>query len=410
MTQANSTDARFVAVLGTCDTKGDELRYVRDLIRASGLTALLIDVDPRGQAGADADICAPDIRAARRETTETIAATTDRGVAITAMSRALADWSAQNSDRIIGMIGIGGSGNTALITPGMRALDIGVPKIMVSTVASGNVAPYVGPSDIAMLYSVVDIAGLNSISRRVLGNAAHMIAGAVSRGVPEAPGQDKPAIGLTMFGVTTPCVERIVSTLADRYECLVFHATGTGGQTMEKLADSNRLCGLIDVTTTEVADLLVGGIMSAGEDRMGAAIRTGLPYVGSCGALDMVNFGARDTVPPQFQDRQLYVHNEHVTLMRTTPADNARIGAWIGARLNQMTGPVRFFLPMGGVSVIDLPGAPFHDPEADAALFAALEDTVIQTEDRQLIRLPHAINDPECADALCAAFLDISKD
>jgi uncharacterized protein (UPF0261 family) len=287
----------------------------------------------------------------------------------------------------------------------MRALPVGVPKLMVSTVASGNVAPYVGPSDILMLYSVTDIAGLNRISRVVLANAAHAMAGMVLAPAPDAA-QEKPAVGLTMFGVTTPCVTRACERLAADFDCLVFHATGTGGQSMEKLADSLLLAGVIDVTTTEVADLLFGGVLPCTEDRFGAVIRTGLPYVGSCGALDMVNFGAAATVPERYQGRNLYIHNPFVTLMRTTPEESAAIGRWIGERLNQMAGPVRFLLPEGGVSLIDAPGQPFHDPAADAALFAALEATVTQTPRRQVLRVPHAINDPAFADLLVGHFHD----
>ena len=296
-----------------------------------------------------------------------------------------------------------------MIAPAMRALPIGTPKLLVSTIASGNVAAYVGPSDIAMMYSVTDLAGLNRISRLVLANAAHAIAGMVR--VPAAASTaDRPAIGLTMFGVTTPCVNRLVELLGPSYDCLVFHATGTGGQSMEKLADSGLLAGIIDVTTTEVCDLLAGGVFPCTEDRFGAIARTGLPYVGSCGALDMVNFGAREQVPAQYQQRNLYVHNPHVTLMRTTPEECDRIGRWIGERLNHCDGPVRFLLPLGGVSVLDMPGQPFHSPEADAALFDALERTVRQTAQRRVVRVPLALNDPAFADALLEQFHDAMKE
>jgi uncharacterized protein (UPF0261 family) len=278
---------------------------------------------------------------------------------------------------------------------------------MVSTVASGNVAPYVGPNDIAMMYSVVDIAGLNSISRRVLGNAANEIAGAVKFPLPEGPANELPAVGLTMFGVTTPCVNQVVELLRNQYECFVFHATGVGGQTMEKLVDSGRLAGVIDATTTEVADLLMGGVMSAGEDRLGAIARSRIPYVGSCGALDMVNFGALDTVPPQYKNRKLHVHNAQVTLMRTTADENQRMGEWIAAKLNACEGPVRFLVPEGGVSMIDVEGQPFYDPEADGALFDALSRNVKQTSRRKLIRLKYPINDPAFARALVDNFLEV---
>lgn len=397
---------RFVAVLGTCDTKHDELAYVRDLVRAAGVEAMLVDVSPLGSE--HGDVSSDEVKAALDGVAESISGAETRGEAVSSMADALVAWTEANTSRISGMIGLGGSGNTALITPAMRTLPIGVPKVMVSTVASGNVAPYVGPNDIAMMYSVVDIAGLNSISRRVLANAAGMIAGAVNTSIETAP-SDKPALGLTMFGVTTACVEQVVKQLEADYECFVFHATGTGGQTLEKLADSGSLNGMLDITTTEVADLLMGGVMSAGEDRMGAAIRSRIPYVGSCGALDMVNFGAKDTVPDKYKERQLLVHNEQVTLMRTTPEENTRMGEWIAAKLNQMEGPVRFLIPEKGVSIIDVDGAPFYDAQADMALFDALEKNVKQTEKRKLIRLPHAINDPEFSDALVKNFQEIAE-
>ncbi len=387
-----------VYVAGTCDTKAQELNYVADLIRAEGVDAVVADLSTRDPSGLAREI------AAHHPGGQTAVFTGDRGSAIAAMALAFENFVVSRSD-FAGIIGLGGSGNTALVTQAMRALPVGVPKLMVSTVASGNVAPYVGPSDIAMLYSVTDVAGLNRISRVILANAARAIAG-MAKGKAVAVSHDLPAIGLTMFGVTTPCVTRVTELLAGRYDCLVFHATGTGGQSMEKLADSGLLAGVIDVTTTEVADYLCGGTLPCIEDRFGAIARRRLPYVGSCGALDMVNFGALDTVPPQYRGRNLYVHNPFVTLMRTTPDENARIGAWIGEKLNRMTGPVRFLLPEGGVSVIDGPGKPFHDPAADAALFSALEATVVQTQDRRLIRVAHAINDPEFADALVANFTD----
>ena len=390
-----------VYVAGTCDTKGPELRYVRDLIAARGVPAVVVDLSTRDPSGGDISARAV---AAHHPGGEAAVFTGDRGSAVAAMAVAFERFARSRTD-LAGLIGLGGSGNTALVTQAMRALPVGVPKLMVSTVASGNVAPYVGPSDIAMLYSVTDIAGLNRISRVVLANAAHAMAGMVLAPAPDAA-QEKPAVGLTMFGVTTPCVTRACELLAADYDCLVFHATGTGGQSMEKLADSLLLAGVIDVTTTEVADLLFGGVLPCTEDRFGAVIRTGLPYVGSCGALDMVNFGAAATVPERYQGRDLYIHNPFVTLMRTTPEENAAIGRWIGERLNRMAGPVRFLLPEGGVSLIDAPGQPFHDPAADAALFAALEATVTPTPRRKLIRVPPAINDPAFADLLVRHFHD----
>jgi uncharacterized protein (UPF0261 family) len=397
---------KYAYVVGTCDTKGDELRFVKGLLEAAGVPARLVDVGTRSQ-DQRADVSASAVAAHHPKGANQVLGQSDRGTAVSEMARAFEAFVEREQNAIGGMIGLGGSGNTALITPGMRRLPIGVPKIMVSTVASGNVAPYVGPNDIAMLYSVVDIAGINSISRQVLGNAAHALAGAMKFQVPPASEAAKPAVGLTMFGVTTPCVERVVKQLEDSYECFVFHATGVGGQTMEKLVDSNRLAGVIDVTTTEVADLLMGGVMSAGEDRLGAVARTRVPYVGSCGALDMVNFGGIETVPEKYRERNLYVHNPQVTLMRTTPDENRRIGEWIGTKLNRCDGPVRFLIPERGVSLIDVEGQPFFDPDADKALFEALEQTVKQTANRRLLRLPYAINDAAFADALVDQFKQI---
>jgi uncharacterized protein (UPF0261 family) len=389
-----------IYVVGTCDTKGAELAYVRHLIAGRGLGVALVDVSTQGAASSDH--AAPDVTAAEVADSHPGGAeavfTGDRGRSVAAMAEALTAYLLAQGD-VAGVIGLGGSGGTALVAPALRALPIGTPKLIVSTVASGNVAPYVGASDIAMMYSVTDLAGLNRISRIVLANAAHAIAGMVET-PPPANAADKPALGITMFGVTTPCVNKLVELLSGSHDCLVFHATGTGGQSMEKLAESGLLQAVIDVTTTEVCDLLMGGVFACTEDRFGAIARTGLPYVGACGALDMVNFGARDTVPAKYRDRTLYIHNPQVTLMRTTPEENTRMGRWIGERLNRCAGPVRFLLPEGGVSVLDAPGMPFHDPAADAALFAALEETVMQTPRRRLIRLPYALNDPRFAEAL----------
>jgi uncharacterized protein (UPF0261 family) len=392
-------------VCGTCDTKGDELAYVRDLIGAAGVPTELVDLGTRSD-GRLANVTPAKVAAHHPDGAGAVFVG-DRGRAVAAMAEAFVRFAGAQSD-IGGMIGLGGSGGTALITPAMRALPVGLPKVMVSTVASGNTAPYVGPSDICMIYSVTDIAGLNRISRQVLGNAAHALAGMLARPVPAAA-EAKPALGLTMFGVTTPCVQAVARALEADYDCLVFHATGTGGQSMEKLVDSGLIAGVIDVTTTEVCDLLMGGVFSAGEDRLGAIARTAVPYVGSCGALDMVNFGARDTVPAHYRERNLYVHNPQVTLMRTTAEENRLIGEWIGAKLNACEGEVRFLLPEGGVSLIDAPGQPFHDPDANAALFEALEETVRQTEHRRLLRLPHNINDPEFAAALVDHFRAIVR-
>ena len=393
-------------IVGTLDTKGEELLYIRDLLAADGVEACVVDV---GTGSADrppgVDVSNVEVAAHHPDGADAVLTLEDRGQAVAAMGEALARFLPTRDD-IGGVIGAGGSGNTALVAQGMRSLPIGVPRVLVSTVASGDVAPYVGPNDITMMYSVVDVAGLNRISRVVLANAAHALAGMMQGATPA--GEDKPAIGLTMFGVTTSCVDQVRAELEARYDCLVFHATGTGGRSMEKLVDSGMVLGCIDSTTTEVCDHLMGGVFSAGEDRLGAFARTGLPYVGSCGALDMVNFGARETVPAQFQDRTFHVHNPNVSLMRTTPEENAAMGEWIGAKLNACQGPVRFLIPEKGVSLIDAPGMPFHDPDADAALFEALDRTVEQTPARRLIRLPLHINDADFARALVESWNEIA--
>jgi uncharacterized protein (UPF0261 family) len=306
-----------------------------------------------------------------------------------------------------GVLGLGGSGGTAMISPALRALPVGLPKLVVSTVAGGDVSGYVGASDIAMLHSVTDVAGLNRISRQVLGNAAHALAGMLAHRVPAAA--DKPAVALTMFGVTTPCVTAVAEQLVDRYDPLVFHAVGTGGRAMEKLVDDGQITAVLDITTTEVCDLIAGGVFSAGEQRLDAIARTGVPYVGSCGALDMVNFGPPDTVPARYAGRLFYHHNPQITLMRTNREENQRIGEFLAGKLNACDGPVRFLLPEGGVSLLDAPGQPFHDAGADQVLFATLERLVVQTADRRLVRLPHNINDPKFSNALVAAFEEVTR-
>jgi uncharacterized protein (UPF0261 family) len=335
--------------------------------------------------------------------------TGDRGSAVTEMAVAFEEFVARRRD-IGGLISAGGSGGTALATRAMRRLPIGVPKVMVSTVASGDVRPYVGPSDICMMYSVTDVAGINRISERVLANAAHALAGmlAFSRSPTSSEAQSKPALGLTMFGLTTPCVQAVCKQLEADYDCLVFHATGTGGQSLEKLADSGLLAAVLDLTTTEVADEIVGGVLTAGPTRMDVFTRTPIPYVGSCGALDMVNFWARPTVPERFKDRHLHVHNPNVTLMRTTPDEARRIGRFIVDKLNRMEGPVRFLIPEGGLSGLDRPGGPFWDPVANQALFDTLASNFRAGTSRKLLRLPNHINDPAFADAVVATFNEIT--
>jgi uncharacterized protein (UPF0261 family) len=390
-----------ILIVGTADTKGEELAYLRSAVSEAGATAIVVDV------GLGEPTCAVDI--SRREVSAGVAdawfARGDRGAAVAAMGEAFARFLEQ-FPAFDAILGIGGGGGTSIVTRGMRALPIGLPKLMVSTLASGDVAPFVDVSDITMTPSITDFAGLNSVSRTVLRNAAFAILGMAAAGAP--PERDKPSIGLTMFGVTTPCVTRVVEALRDRYDCLVFHATGTGGRALEKLVDGGQLLGAIDVTTTEVCDHLVGGVLSAGPDRLGAFARRAIPYVGSVGALDMVNFGGVESVPERFRGRKLYIHNPQVTLMRTTAEECREIGAWIARKLNAFVGPTRFLLPEKGVSAIDVEGGAFYDADADAALFEALREGFVETADRRLIRLSLHVNDAAFSDALVQNFLEIA--
>ncbi|MET4385404.1 uncharacterized protein (UPF0261 family)/ABC-type branched-subunit amino acid transport system ATPase component [Bradyrhizobium sp. F1.4.3] len=396
-----------VLVVGTLDTKGTELRFIRDIISGSGLRTRLVDVSTSGKQ-ATCDVSAQEIALNHGRGGSAVFGP-DRGVAVTAMADAFANW-IRRQGNIAGVISAGGSGAASLVAPGMRTLSVGVPKLIISSVASGDVGPYVGPADITMMHSVTDVQGLNSISRAVLSNGANAIAGMVKARLDHREARERaasaglPAVGITMFGVTTPAVQKIAADLRADFECLVFHATGVGGCSMEKLVESGQLAGVIDLTTTEICDLLMGGVFPATDDRFGAIIRTRVPYVGSVGALDMVNFGAPDTILERYRNRKFHVHNPQVTLMRTTAEENERMGRWIGERLNQMDGPVRFFLPEGGVSALGARGQPFWDPEADAALFRALEHTVRQTGNRELIRVKQNINDPEFASTIVSAF------
>ncbi len=392
-----------IYIVGTADTKGEELAFLRDLVAGTGFPCALVDVGTRAPK-IQADFVIRDFAAQHSHSTGTVLAADDRGAAVAEMGKAFTRFISDRGD-VAGVLGIGGGGGTSIVTAGMRALPIGVPKLMVSTLASGDVGPFVDVSDIAMMYSVTDIAGLNRISRAVLTNAAAAIVGMARAPVPAADA--KPAIGLTMFGVTTPCVTRAAEALRADYDCVVFHATGSGGRAMEKLVDSAMLVGVLDATTTEACDLLLGGVLSAGPDRLGAIARTRVPYVGSAGALDMVNFWGPDSVPERYRGRLLYRHNPQVTLMRTTVEECRQIGDWIAERLNSCEGPVRFLIPEKGVSALDAPGAAFHDPVADAALFEAIERTLKPAPTRRLIRLPYHINDPEFADALVAQFREI---
>jgi len=399
---ASSGRAAYVA--GTFDTKGRELYFLRQCLEKLGLRVVTVDLATSGRPSTAA--VHPREVARHHPDGESAVFSGDRGSAVTAMALAFSRFVQTRSD-LGGLLSAGGSGGTTLATAGMRALPVGVPKVMVSTMASGDTRPYVGPADICMMYSVTDVQGIHRISERVLANAAHALAGMITH-PPALSAENKPALGLTMFGVTTPCVQAVVKRLSADYDCLVFHATGVGGQSMEKLADSGLLAGAIDVSTTEIADEIVGGVLSAGPTRLDVFARHPLPYVGSCGALDMVNFGPWDTVPERFKGRRLYRHNPTVTLMRTTADECRAIGVFLVDKLNAMTGPVRFLIPEAGVSSIDRPGQPFHDAEADRALFETIAQRFRGGPDRKLIRLPLNINDEAFADALVAAWREVA--
>lgn len=395
-----------VYAVATMDTKGVEIAFVAERLRACGVEVVTVDVGTMSPPSIAPDI--PREQVAASASVDNPLGKSDRGQAVTAMSAALVEFlKAEHSvGKVAGVIGIGGGGGTALITPAMRALPVGVPKVMVSTMASGNVGPYVDCSDLTMMYSVVDVAGINSVSRRVLANAAHAIAGMVQHSLPSVT--EKPTLGMTMFGVTTPCVDAVRKSLEIRgYDCLVFHATGSGDRAMENLVRSGLIQGVIDVTTTAVADEVVGGVLACGPNRFNAILDARVPYVLSVGALDMVNFGARETVPPQFAGRKLHVHNAQVTLMRTTPEENRQFARWIADKLNRSTASLTLLIPELGISTIDAVGQPFHDPIADAALFDELERSIQMTEQRKVKRLPLHINDPAFAAALVEEFLSL---
>ena len=400
------TSERAAYIAGTFDTKGRELFYLRNCLDKLGLRTVTVDLSTSGKPSPA--MIHPREVARHHPKGERAVFTNDRGSAVSEMAVAFEHFLVRRRD-LGGLISAGGSGGTALATQGMRRLPIGVPKVMVSTVASGDVKPYVGPSDVCMMYSVTDIAGINRISEKVLANAAHALAGMIAYAKKDsAASEAKPALGLTMFGLTTPCVQAVCKALDEHYDCIVFHATGTGGQSMEKLVESGLLSAVLDITTTEVADEIAGGVLSAGPERLDTFARKPVPYVGSCGALDMVNFWAMDTVPPPYRSRNLYKHNSNVTLMRTTVEECRSIGRFLAQKLNRMPGPVRFLLPEGGLSGLDKPGGPFWDPAADKALFDALGAEFRATGNRKLLRLPHHVNDQAFAEALVANFKEIT--
>jgi uncharacterized protein (UPF0261 family) len=389
-----------VVAIGTLDTKGAEYAFLRDRLVEHGVDVILVDAGVLGEPTTAPDITRDEVaRAAGAELADLVAAG-DRGVAVEAMSRGAAAVVERlhREGKLEAVVGMGGTGGTSLVTHAMQTLPVGVPKLVVSTVASGDTRPYVGAVDITMMYSVVDVAGVNQISARVIGNAAAAIAGMARARVPE-PAESRPLIGASMFGVTTPCVTRARERLEELgYEVLVFHQTGTGGQSMEELVRAGFIKGVLDVTTTELCDELVGGVLAAHPKRLEVAGSLGVPQVVSLGALDMVNFGPKDTVPEAFKGRRLHVHNPSVTLMRTTPEECAELGRRIARKLASATGPTALFIPLRGISMIATEGQPFHDAAADEALFGAVRENL--TPNVELHELDTDINDPEFALAM----------
>jgi uncharacterized protein (UPF0261 family) len=386
---------KTVALIGTFDTKGEEFSFLRARIESAGLRTLMIDVGVLDGSPFAADISRDEVAAAANENLDALRTDRDRGRSIAAMAVGARAILGRLFDQgaIHGVASLGGSAGTTIATAAMRALPYGFPKLMVSTLASGDVKPYVGITDICMMPSVLDIAGLNHVSRRIISNAAGAICGMVASETAVAP-DEKPAIAATMFGVTTPCVTAARHTLEERgYEVLVFHATGTGGQAMEKLMEDGAFRAVLDITTTELADELVGGVMSAGPHRMEAAGRKGIPQLVCPGAIDMVNFGPEETVPAQFRGRNLYVHNPSVTLMRTTPEECAEIGRITAIKLNRASGPVTVLIPLRGVSAIDKIRGPFYSPEALDAYRHALKLSLSPTI--RLVEVDTHINDQE---------------
>jgi uncharacterized protein (UPF0261 family) len=401
-----------VILIGTLDTKGVEFQFVRNLLAAAGVPVLVVDAGVLHPPHFPPDIPREQVYAAAGTTIDAIVEARDRGKAIDAaargVARIVADLAAQG--KVDGVLALGGSAGTTIGTAAMRALPFGIPKLMVSTLASGQVRPYVGVRDILMMNSVVDISGLNRISRAVLVNAAHaMIGMAARKPQPQAaPAADRPLVTATMFGVTTPCVEASRRILEQNgYEVLVFHATGSGGLTMESFVSDGLIRGVLDLTTTELADELVGGILTAGPDRLTAAGLHGVPQVISLGALDMVNFGPPETVPEKFKGRRFYQHNPTVTLMRTTPEENDRLGKEIAQKASAAKGPTAVLVPLRGVSAIDREGQPFWWPQADQALFQSLRNWM--SPHVRLVELDLHINDPAFAEAAARIMLDLME-
>ena len=404
-----------IAIVGCLDTKGDEIGYLKRVVEGQGQRTHVVDTGVLGEPVFAADTTADEVARAAGTTLAALRSRGDRGEAVEAMSEGAAGVARQLHDQgaIQGILAAGGSAGTTVGSAAMRALPVGFPKLMVSTLASGDVSPYVDTKDITMMYSVVDVAGINRISARILGNAARAVAAmAAGAGEEEEAAGSRPLVAATMFGVTTPCVTAARKVLEEAgYEVLVFHATGTGGRAMEGLIEDGYIAGVLDITTTELADELVGGILSAGPRRLTVAGAAGIPQVVSIGAVDMVNFGPRSTVPEKFEGRLFYQHNPTVTLMRTTAGENEEIGRRIAGRLNDARGPVKVVLPLRGVSLIAKEGEPFHDPEADRRCREAIKaaaDPGIGFEE-----IDTDINDERfaktCAESLIA-FIEESKD
>ena len=391
-----------VALVGTLDTKGHEYGFVRDRLRELDTDVLVIDTGVLDRPLIDADVTREQVAQAAGTELPELVQRHDRDAAVATMQQGATALVQQllAEKRIDGILALGGSSGSTLASAVMRSLPVGFPKLLISTIASGDTRPYVGTSDIAMMSSIVDISGLNRLSEPILANAAGAIAGMARVYETFTPSADsRPLIGATMFGVTTPGVTVARERLeALGYEVLVFHATGIGGDTMESLVQSGVITGVLDMTTTEFADAHVGATLPAGPDRLLSAGRAGYPMVVSLGALDMANFGTMESVPAQFRERKLFRHNASITLMRTTPEENAAIGKEIAERLNRATGPVTVFIPRGGLSMIDVPGQDFHDPAADEALFVALRENL--EPHITMIEADADINDPALATAM----------
>ena len=393
-----------VAILGTLDTKGIEVEFLKNRVEAQGCDTLVVDLGILAPPAFEPDIPRHAVACRAGLRIEDIAASGDRGQAVTAMTRSvqmvLPELYAE--DRFQAVIGLGGSAGTTMSTAAMRALPMGVPKVMVSTVAGGDVSAFVGSKDITMIPAIVDVSGLNRISRQVFSRAAAAVAAMVQVEVPKV--EDKPLVAASMFGNTTQCVEAARKGLESAgFEVLVFHATGAGGRTMEDLIGSGFIAAVLDVTTTELADELAGGVMSAGPTRLGAAASAGVPAVVVPGCLDMVNFWAPESVPDRYRGRRFYQHNPNVTLMRTTPEENLELGRRLAQRVNASKGPVAVYLPLRGISVISAPGGVFAWPEADEALFETIKSNL--RPEIPVFELDVSINDPAFAEAVSKGLL-----